>query len=118
MNVRVRAIAEVDVYAIQSKRWNTLPVDQSLPTPRAGCGTAVIFDHLLVMGGETPADGTVHNDVEAYDVHEQKWEKWSDLSRGRAGTQAFMCVGTLFLAGGRSGPEGGGLHTTLEMLEY
>ena len=118
MSITVEPVPEVDVYSIGSNRWNTLPAKLSLPTPRAGCGTVVIFDHLLVMGGETPGDGEVHEIVEAFDVHQEKWGRWDNLNRGRTGTQAFMCVGTVFFAGGNSGPEGGGLHSTLEMLGY
>lgn len=112
------AIAEVDVYDIESRHWATLLPSGNLPTPRAGCTSVVIMDHLLVIGGESLTREGAYSDVEAFDVNRGKWEQWKNLKSGRQGTQAFMCVGTIFIAGGSDQWNGGTIHTTIEMLEY
>jgi len=111
-------IAEVDVYDIGSGRWKTLPESQNLPTKRAGCTTAAIMDHLLVIGGEGPAQKEAYSVVEAYDADRGEWETWGSLQQGRCGTQAFMCVGTVFVASGAGERDGGSLLSTIEILEF
>jgi N-acetylneuraminic acid mutarotase len=113
-----QAIAEVDVYDIESGRWKTLPESRNLPTKRAGCTTAAIMDHLLVIGGEGPAQKEACNVVEAYDVDSGEWETWGSLQQGRSGTQAFMCVGSVFVASGAAERDGGSALSSIEMLEF
>ena len=67
----------------------------------------VILDHLLVIGGECDGQEGVCRTVEAYDTERGEWETWGNLIEGRQNTQAFMCVGTVFIASGE----------TIEMLE-
>jgi len=115
---RHRTIAEVDVYDIESGRWTTLPESLNLPTPRAGCSTVAIMDHLLVIGGENMNQEEAYDIVEAYDVERGVWETWGNLQQGRQGTQAFMCVGTVFIASGRGLRDGGTPLSTIEKLEF
>lgn len=103
----VRTVPYVDVFELESGRWKTLPYDQNIPTPRSGCATVAILDHLLVMGGESEDRNGAHRVVEAFDPENGMWESWGSLIEGRKNTQAFMCVGTVFIASGNS----------LEMLE-
>ena len=97
----------VDVFDIESGRWNTLPAEDNIPTERTGASTVVILDHLLVIGGECDEQEGACRTVEAYDTERGEWETWDNLSEGRQNTQAFMCVGTVFIASGE----------TIEMLE-
>jgi N-acetylneuraminic acid mutarotase len=111
-------IAEVDVFTIDSGRWRTLPASQNLPTGRSGCTTVVIMDHLLVIGGESMAQEEACNVVEGFDVERGVWETWDSLEQGRSGTQAFMCVGCVFIAAGSQARNGGQLLTSIESLCY
>lgn len=113
-----RTIAEVDVFNIETGRWKTLPESQNLPTQRAGCTTVVIMDHILVIGGESMAQEEAFDVVEAYDVEREVWEQWDNLSQGRHGTQAFMCVGSVFITSGSGSRDGGTTLTSIERLTF
>jgi N-acetylneuraminic acid mutarotase len=113
-----RTIAEVDVFNIESGRWKTLPESQNLPTPRAGCATVVIMDHILVIGGESTAQAEAYDLVEAYDVDRGVWEQWDALNQGRQGTQAFMCVGSVFITAGSGSRDSGNALTSIERLTF
>jgi N-acetylneuraminic acid mutarotase len=118
MNGKNENIAEVDVYDIEKGRWATLPPSLNLPTPRAGCATAEIIDHILVIGGESASSPTACNLVEALDVERGKWETWNSLKEGRRGTQAFMCIGCVFVASGSSTRETGSQLASIERLDF
>ena len=111
-------IAEVDVYDIKSGRWTTLPAGQNLPTPRIECATVSFLDHILVIGGENFDQEGAFRLVEAYDIEAGVWEQWDSLENGRCGTQAFMCVGAVFITAGSRDRSGNLASTTLEMLFY
>ncbi|TFG38940.1 MAG: galactose oxidase, partial [Candidatus Aminicenantes bacterium] len=96
----------------------TLPNSQNLPTQRAGCTTVSIMDHLLVIGGESNAQEDAYSVVEAFDVDRGEWEHWGSLKAGRHGTQAFMCVGTVFIASGSALRVGGNDLASIEMLDF
>ncbi|MGW8315215.1 MAG: Kelch repeat-containing protein [Bacteroidales bacterium] len=112
-------IAEVDVYNIKSNRWTTLPDSLNLPTPRAGCTAAAWNDQLLVIGGESAASEEAHREVEVLDVDHKKWIKFPDLNQGRHGTQAFMCIGSVFIASGSATRgDGNDLESIEELIFY
>ena len=108
-------VSEVDVYDIASGKWRTMEKD--LPTPRTGCTAVAIQDHLLVIGGSNPVQNEAYDLVEAYDVERGEWETWSNLQEGRCGAQAFMCVGAVFVAAGRTAMKDGQLLATIERLD-
>jgi len=110
-------IAEVDVYDIESGRWYTLPEEQNLPTPRAGTSTVTLLDNILVIGGESMEKEMAYKLVEAYDVHQGKWFAWDTMNKGRFGTQAVMCVGAVFIAGGRPDRKADAALLSIEKLE-
>jgi hypothetical protein len=111
-------VPEVDVYNIAANRWKTLPEEQNLPTRRAGCSTVAILDHLVVIGGENRSQQQAYDVVEAYDVAKGKWETWESLKQGRTGTQAFMSVGSVFVASGTGLRDSNLALSTLEVLEF
>jgi N-acetylneuraminic acid mutarotase len=113
-----KTIAEVDVYDIESGRWKSLPAGQNLPTQRAACATVEMLDHIVVMGGENSLQEEAYNLVEAYDTERGVWEEWDTLENGRWGTQAFVCVGAIFITAGSSDREGNLADTSLEMLTF
>lgn len=111
-------VAEVDVYNIKSNRWTTLPDSLNLPTPRAGCTAAAWNDQLLVIGGESQRSETAHREVEVLDVDHMKWMEFPELNQGRQGTQAFMCIGSVFIASGGSSRGGGKDLKSIEELIF
>ncbi len=113
-----KLISEVDVYDIESGKWKSLPSYQNLPTPRAACATVDIMDHIMVIGGESPEREEAFNSVEAYDTETGAWEQWDSLENGRWGTQAFMCVGAVFVTAGSSDSKGSLAPTSLEMFTF
>jgi len=114
-----RTIPEVDVYDIKSNKWTTLPDSLNLPTGRAGCSATVLDDQLMVIGGESMSQEGAHREVEVYDVDHMKWSRWPDLNQGRQGTQAFMCIGSIFIASGSgSRGEGPDLGSIEEFIPY
>ena len=113
-----KLISEIDVYDIESGKWESLPAEQNLPTPRAACSTVSIMDHIVVIGGESPGREEAYKLVEAYDTDRGEWEQWDSLENGRWGTQAFMCVGALFVTAGSRDSTGNLASTSLEMFSY
>jgi hypothetical protein len=114
-----QTIPEVDVYDIKSDRWMTLPDSLNLPTERAGCTAAAVNDQLVVIGGESQASEEAHREVEVYDVDHMAWKSWPGLNEGRQGTQAFMCIGSIFIAsGGSTRGDGQDLKTIEELIMY
>lgn len=111
-------VAEVDVYDIRTNKWSTLPDSLNLPTPRAGCTAAAWNDQLLVIGGESSASREAHGEVEVLDVDHMKWMKYPELNQGRHGTQAFMCIGSVFIASGSSSRGDGQDLTSIEELIF
>ncbi|MCP4312349.1 MAG: hypothetical protein GY790_13885 [Bacteroidetes bacterium] len=111
-------IPEVDVYDIGSGRWSTLPEELNLPTPRASCATVTVMDHILVIGGESSRQEGSHRLVEAFDTERGVWEQWDSLEHGRSGTQAFMCVGAVFITAGYGNRAGNLASTKLEMFFF
>lgn len=91
-------IAEVDVLNLERNRWNSLPAELNLPTPRMGTASVAILDHFLVIGGKTEQGAEASRKVEAFDVENQRWLEWGMLNKGRFESQAFMCVGTVHIA--------------------
>ncbi len=112
-----QTVPEVDVYNIRTNRWTTLPDSLNLPTPRAGCTAAAWNDQLLVIGGESALSEEAHREVEVYDVDHMRWIGYPGLNQGRHGTQAFMCIGSIFIASGSSSKgEGKDLGTIEELI--
>jgi hypothetical protein len=56
-------------------------------------------------------------EVEVYDVDHRRWIGYPGLNQGRHGTQAFMCIGSIFIASGSSSSgEGEDLGTIEELI--
>ncbi|MEL6253887.1 MAG: kelch repeat-containing protein [Bacteroidota bacterium] len=104
-NVFANTIAEVDVYDIATDTWT--PLNQNLPTLRAGSYNAVMDKEILVLGGESPDQTPAHSEVQALDTRTGSWRSLSDMIQGRHGTGAVWFQDTLFTASG-SGNRGGG----------
>lgn len=113
-----KLISEVDVYDIEDGKWKSLPSEQSLPTSRAACATVSVNEHIVVIGGESPEKDEAFNIVEAFNTERGVWEQWDSLENGRWGTQAFMCVGALFVTAGSSDNKGSLASTSLEMYSF
>lgn len=100
-------VPETDIYDISAGTWQTLPsITGDLPTPRAGCTAAVLGNEVLIIGGESLAQFTAHNETEGLDVLTNTWRSLAPLNTGRHGTQAIVNNGGIYIAAG-SGNRGG-----------
>jgi N-acetylneuraminic acid mutarotase len=108
--------AAVDVYDFKTGKWSTLPASANLPTLRAGNATVVVGNKVIVIGGESGEQVPAHNEVEAINVKDMKWETMSPLNQGRHGTGAVVVNGKIYIVAG-SGNRGGGPElNSIEML--
>lgn len=105
-------VAEIDVFDFATGAWSTLP--EPLPTLRAGNYVAQMENEILVLGGESEAQQTAHNEVEALNVHSHQWRTLAPMLQGRHGTGAVWFGGQLFVASG-CGNRGG--SPELETME-
>lgn len=108
--------AAVDVYDFKTGKWTTLPESSNLPTLRAGNASVVVDNKVIVIGGESGEQVPAHNEVEALNVKDMKWETLSPLNQGRHGTGAVVVNGKIYIVAG-SGNRGGGPElNTIEIL--
>jgi N-acetylneuraminic acid mutarotase len=108
---------EVDIYDFKTNTWTTLDASKNIPTPRAGATAIAYKGKVLVIGGESTAHVEAHNEVEAYDVKKNVWEKWAKLSTTRHGTQVVQVKGKLYIGAGSKNRGGGPELNTVEVLE-
>jgi N-acetylneuraminic acid mutarotase len=109
-------IQETDVYDFSTGKWTALPAESNIPTMRAG-NTAVAFgDRILVIGGESGSQVAAHNEVEAFNISTNKWEKSPSLHQGRHGTQAVMLNKKIYIAAGSANRGGGPELNDMEVL--
>ena len=110
-NVFANTIAEVDVYDVATNQWTTLSAP--LPTQRAGTFNAVLGDELIVMGGESLAQSTAHQETEALNTITGTWRTLAPMLEGRHGTGAVVMHDNIYVASG-SGNRGGGPELTTQ----
>jgi len=107
-------ISEVDVYDIAKNNWTTLAA--GLPTPRAGCMAAVRAGKVIIVGGESTAQGNAHSEVQALTVATGKWESLPSLNQGRHGTGVPFIGDDCYVAAGCSKRGGGAEINSVEKL--
>ncbi len=107
-------VPEVDVFDIDTGTWSTLP--QNLPTPRAGNSTRAVGCQVLVLGGESMAQGRAHDEVEAWHVHKEFWQTLPPMNRGRHGTGHILYQNYIYTCSGSGGRGGGPELTSTERL--
>jgi N-acetylneuraminic acid mutarotase len=96
----------IDVYDFVKGTWQTLDSNCNIPTARAGCTAVLYKNKIIVIGGESGTQLNAHNEVEAFDVVQQKWALLSTLNKGRHGTQAGLYKNKIYIADG-CGKRGG-----------
>jgi N-acetylneuraminic acid mutarotase len=96
----------IDVYDFVKRTWQTLDCNCNIPTARAGCTAVLYKNKIIVIGGESGTQLNAHNEVEAFDVVQQKWALLSTLNKGRHGTQAGLYKNKIYIADG-CGKRGG-----------
>lgn len=99
-------VPEVDVFDLKRGQWQGLGLESNIPTPRAGTTSVAVKDHVLVVGGESGTQRSAHSEVEAFDIHSQRWQVLPHLLKGRHGTGAALVKNALWTACG-SGNRGG-----------
>jgi hypothetical protein len=91
-------VPETDIFDLASGQWETN--HPKLPTPRAGCSVEVVGDSVLVIGGESMAQTTAHNEVEALSLRTLTWQTLPPLNQGRHGTGSAILDGAIYTASG------------------
>lgn len=110
-------IAEVDVFDFKTNTWETLPASANIPTERAGCSAITLDGKAIIIGGESDAQNTAHNEVEALNPITNTWEKLPSLQSTRHGTGATIIKGKIFTAAGSLNRGGGPELNSVECLE-
>ncbi|QMU31310.1 malectin domain-containing carbohydrate-binding protein [Adhaeribacter radiodurans] len=106
-------VPEVDVYDFTTSSWSTLPSSSNIPTQRAGAGTVVLGNELLVIGGESTQPAG-HKETEALNVTTNTWRRLADLQQGRHGTQAIESNNGIYIVTGAGNQGGSPLLTSQE----
>jgi len=109
-------VPEVDVYDIAAGKWTTL--EAKIPTPRAGCMATVRDGRVIIIGGESTAQGNAHNEVQALSLVTGQWESLPSLNQGRHGTGAPFIGDDCYVAAGCSQRGGGKEINSVEKLHF
>jgi len=99
----------VDVYDQKSGMWTTL--EDTLPTPRAGCFNVLLGKHVCVVGGESGTQVPAHSELEGLHVKTHQFHSFPPMPEGRHGTGIIRWKGSLYVASG-NGDRGGGKELT------
>lgn len=109
-------IPEVDVFDFATNTWSTLT--SNIPTQRAAAAVGVLGDELIVMGGESGAITTAHNETEALNIKTNTWRSLSKMIQGRHGTQAIVNNNGIYVATGSGGRGGSPELSTQEAFYF
>ena len=105
----------MDVYDIASDKWQTLPKNANLITPRGGAATVVCDNKIYLIGGESKQP-EAHNEVEVFDLLTMKWTSLPPLNNGRHGTQGIVYNNKIYVATGCARQGGSPELNTMEIL--
>jgi N-acetylneuraminic acid mutarotase len=117
----------LEVYDTATNRWARAA---DLPTPRSVLSSCVVDGRIYVMGGAFNPGPTSSTEellrtlrtlsvVEVYDPGSGRWTKGRDLATSRGWFSTSVVNGKVYVAGGRSAPDGmgPGAKTTLPGIE-
>ena len=107
---------EVDVFDFTTETWSTLETE--LPTLRAGNSNLGIGPYLVVLNGESEAQGKAHAEVEVLDTRNSTWSQLPGLLQGRHGTGAAFLDGKIWVHAGSANRGGGPELNSTEVLEW
>lgn len=107
---------EVDVFDFETETWSTLETE--LPTLRAGNSNLGIGPYLVVLNGESAAQGTAHAEVDVLDTRTKTWTKLPNLLQGRHGTGAAYLNEKIWVHAGSANRGGGPELSSMEVLEW
>ena len=85
-------VATTNVFDLKTKEWLLPDPSEDIPTPRAGTMAFSWGDQVIIGGGESLAQESAHNEVEAFDVKLKRWSDWPSLNYGRHGSN-FAIIG-------------------------
>ncbi|PID60220.1 MAG: hypothetical protein CSB44_10805 [Gammaproteobacteria bacterium] len=111
--VFANTVAAVDIYDFASGTWRQ---GRSLPNPRAGAMTVVVGGEVLIIGGESMAQGSAHRDVHGFDVSRNRWRRLKPLLEGRHSGGAAVLDGQVHVATGNRTRGGGAESASHEVL--
>ncbi len=108
-------ITAVDIYDINDNTWLNQGQDD-LPTGRAGAFGGILFNELIVAGGED--ENQARSETEAFDLNTLTWRQLGNLQDSRHGTQAIIFNNKAYVPNG-SGDKGGGPElTSMEVFAF
>jgi len=107
-------ITEVDVYDFKTGKWTV--ANAKLPIPRAGNGTVVIGNNVIVIAGESTAQRAAHNEVDAYNTKTGEFKALPPLVQGRHAVGAIYYDKKIFTCAGVGNSGGTPLLNTIEVF--
>lgn len=110
-------VPEVDVYDFLTGQWSTLPAASNIPTPRAGAGTVLLGNEVIVIGGED-ANPAAYKTTDAFNVTNNTWRRLADLQQARHGTQAIVNNTNIYIASGAGTRGGSTLLSSQELFNF
>ena len=110
-------VPEVDVYDFITGQWSTLPAASNIPTPRAGAGTVLLGNEVIIIGGED-AQPAAYKTTEALNLTNNTWRRLADLQQARHGTQAIINNTNIYIAAGAGTRGGSTLLNSQELFNF
>lgn len=93
-------IAETDIFDFETGTWESTHADANIPTPRAGAMAFSWGKWAVIGGGESMAQKSAHQEVQAFDIETKTWSRWPDLNHGRHGTNFAIVDNYVYTASG------------------
>ena len=93
-------VAETDIYDFDAGKWLSAQKNSDIPTLRAGAMAFSWGNLAIIGGGESTAQKSAHQEVEAFDVTAYTWKPWPSLNHGRHGTNFAILNNHVYTASG------------------
>jgi len=108
-------VAEVDVYDFKTGTWIVAP--GKLPVPRAGNGSVVVGNQIIIIAGESAAQRVAHNDVDAYNTKTGEFSQLPSLVAGRHAVGAIYYNKKIYTCAGVGNSGGAPLLSSIEVFD-
>ncbi|MEO8886192.1 MAG: kelch repeat-containing protein [Mucilaginibacter sp.] len=109
-----KVVAEVDVYDFKTGKWSI--ADAKLPIPRAGNGSVVIGNDIIIIAGESNKQKAAHNEVDAYNTKTGVFRSLPPLVQGRHAVGAIYYDKKIYTCAGVGNSGGTPLLNSIEVF--
>jgi len=109
-----KVVAEVNVYDLKTGKWSV--ADAKFPIPRAGNGTVVVGNDIIVIAGESNKQRAAHNEVDAYNTKTGQFRSLPPLVQGRHAVGAIYYDKKIYTCAGVGNSGGSPLLNTIEVF--